>query len=138
MRDDLDLLSASADSAPQGDAATDADAVRAYLVQATRAPLLSAAEERDLFARIEAAQHALDRALAAHRGNPSARPVRTAARRLHELKNRVIEANLRLVISVAKRHRYSAVPLLDRIQDGNIGLIEAVDRFGPPPVACRT
>jgi len=111
------------------DAPPDADAVRAYFTEAARVPLLSAAEERDLFARIEAAQHLLDRALAVHHGKRSARPVRASAAKLQELKNEVIRANLRLVISVAKRHRYSAVPLLDRIQDGNIGLIEAVDRF---------
>jgi RNA polymerase sigma factor (sigma-70 family) len=129
MRNDLEGLIEPVSEQLSVEGASDADAVRAYLVQAAKVPLLSAAAERDLFARIEAAQHARDRALSAHRGKSSARAVRAATTRLQELKNEVIRANLRLVISVAKRYRYSAVPLLDRIQDGNIGLIEAVDRF---------
>ena len=49
--------------------------------------------------------------------------------RVREAKRQMIEANLRLVVSVAKRYAWSGVPLLDLIQDGNIGLIKAVDRF---------
>jgi RNA polymerase sigma factor (sigma-70 family) len=93
------------------DADADADAVRAYLKEAGRVPLLSAAQERALFEQIDAAGRAGD------------------AARVRDLKRHMIEANLRLVISVAKRYRHSGLPLLDRIQDGNIGLIEAVDRF---------
>jgi RNA polymerase primary sigma factor len=48
---------------------------------------------------------------------------------VREVKRQMIEANLRLVVSIAKRYRGSGVPLLDLIQDGNIGLITAVDRF---------
>lgn len=44
-------------------------------------------------------------------------------------KDRMIEANLRLVISVAKRYQYSAIPLVDIIQEGNTGLIRAVEKF---------
>lgn len=46
-------------------------------------------------------------------------------------KKRMIEANLRLVISVAKRYQYSNVPLIDIIQEGNAGLIRAVEKFNP-------
>ena len=46
-------------------------------------------------------------------------------------KNRMIEANLRLVISVAKRYQYSVIPLVDIIQEGNTGLIRAVEKFDP-------
>jgi len=46
-------------------------------------------------------------------------------------KNRMIEANLRLVISVAKRYQFSSIPLVDIIQEGNTGLIRAVEKFDP-------
>jgi len=48
---------------------------------------------------------------------------------LRELKHQLIEANLRLVVAIAKRYRHTETPLLDRVQDGNIGLMKAVDRF---------
>jgi RNA polymerase primary sigma factor len=48
---------------------------------------------------------------------------------LRALKRRLMEANLRLVVSVAKRYQHSTLPLLDLIQEGNLGLIKAVDRF---------
>ena len=48
---------------------------------------------------------------------------------VREAKRELIEANLRLVVSVAKRYRGSGIPLLDLFQEGNIGLIKAVDRF---------
>lgn len=46
-----------------------------------------------------------------------------------QAKNRMIEANLRLVINVAKRYQYSSIPLVDIIQEGNTGLIRAVEKF---------
>jgi RNA polymerase primary sigma factor len=48
---------------------------------------------------------------------------------LRHLKQRLMEANLRLVVSVAKRYQHSSLPLLDLVQEGNLGLIKAVDRF---------
>jgi RNA polymerase primary sigma factor len=75
------------------------------------------------------------RALRARVGLPRARLHAVVARirqsdlEVREAKRRMIEANLRLVVSVAKRYVWSGVPLLDLIQDGNIGLIKAVDRF---------
>jgi RNA polymerase primary sigma factor len=48
---------------------------------------------------------------------------------LHELKRRLVQANLRLVVSVAKRYRHAELSLLDLVQEGNLGLIKAVDRF---------
>lgn len=48
---------------------------------------------------------------------------------LDELKKRLMEANLRLVVSIAKRYQHSSLPLLDLIQEGNLGLMRAVDKF---------
>jgi RNA polymerase primary sigma factor len=48
---------------------------------------------------------------------------------LYELKRRLVQANLRLVVSVAKRYRHAELSLLDLVQEGNLGLIKAVDRF---------
>ena len=55
--------------------------------------------------------------------------VATARRRLHRHKSRLAEANLRLVVKMAKRYTYSSIPLMDLVQEGNIGLLKAVDRF---------
>jgi RNA polymerase primary sigma factor len=55
--------------------------------------------------------------------------IRAQDQLIREVKRQMIEANLRLVVSIAKRFRRSGVPLLDLIQEGNIGLIKAVDRF---------
>jgi RNA polymerase primary sigma factor len=48
---------------------------------------------------------------------------------VRDLKARLIEANLRLVVSIAKRYQYADLPLLDLVQEGNLGLMKAVDRF---------
>jgi RNA polymerase primary sigma factor len=75
------------------------------------------------------------RALEARIGLPRAEfrrhlsAIRLQDRLVREVKRLMIEANLRLVVSVAKRYRRSGVPFLDLIQEGNLGLLKAVDRF---------
>jgi len=68
----------------------------------------------------DAARHSDGRAL---------RRVQNRLEALRALKQRLITANLRLVVSVARRYRRTSVPLLDLVQEGNIGLLKAVDRF---------
>ena len=55
--------------------------------------------------------------------------VRTRLGDLADLKRQLMEANLRLVVSIAKRYRHASLPLLDLVQEGNLGLMKAVDRF---------
>jgi RNA polymerase primary sigma factor len=55
--------------------------------------------------------------------------IRRAARRLRTAKNKFVKANLRLVVSIARRFNHGRMPLQDLIQEGNIGLMKAVDRF---------
>jgi RNA polymerase primary sigma factor len=85
--------------------------VGVYLRQIGRVPLLKPDEERALFRQLDAAreQGQVDKA--------------------GDLKRRLTEANLRLVVSVAARYRHGRLPLLDLVQEGNLGLMKAVDRF---------
>ena len=107
-----------------------ADLVRVYLNGIGRTALLSAAEEVELAKRIEAgvfAQHMLEtveKLPAARQGELRALIVDG-----HRAKNHLLEANLRLVVSLAKRYTGRGMPLLDLIQEGNLGLIRAVEKF---------
>src|SRR5438046_110966 len=85
---------------------SDAGTLAAYLREIAKLPRLSADEERDLGERIQ--RDADDAALA-----------------------RLVESNLRFVVSYAKRYRGFGVPFLDLIHEGNLGLIEAARRFDP-------
>jgi RNA polymerase nonessential primary-like sigma factor len=107
-----------------------ADLVRVYLNGIGRTALLTAAQEVELAKRIEAgvfAQHMLDTAekLSASR----ATELKAIVSDGHRAKNHLLEANLRLVVSLAKRYTGRGMPLLDLIQEGNLGLIRAVEKF---------
>jgi len=111
-----------------------ADLVRVYLNGIGKTALLTAAQEVDLARRIEAgvfAQHVLD--AAAEEGTTLERQyaadLRTVVRDGHSARNHLLEANLRLVVSLAKRYTGRGMPLLDLIQEGNLGLIRAVEKF---------
>jgi RNA polymerase primary sigma factor len=79
------------------------DAIKIYLRDIQRTPLLTAESEKELARRIE-------------KGDREAR-------------NRMIESNLRLVVKIAKRYMNRGLPFLDLIEEGNLGLIKAVERF---------
>ncbi|MEV6207143.1 RNA polymerase sigma factor [Kitasatospora sp. NPDC051914] len=111
-----------------------ADLLRQYLREIGRVRLLTAEEEVELARRIEAglfAEEALDRAAAA--GEPVGAALADDLDRLVVIgriaKRRLIEANLRLVVSVAKRYVGRGLTLLDLVQEGNLGLIRAVEKF---------
>ncbi|MET0189499.1 MAG: sigma-70 family RNA polymerase sigma factor [Pseudonocardia sediminis] len=111
-----------------------ADLVRVYLNGIGKRALLTAAEEVELAKRIEAgvfAQHRLDTADAeGTKLKPDyRRDLRAVVRDGARAKNHLLEANLRLVVSLAKRYTGRGMPLLDLIQEGNLGLIRAVEKF---------
>jgi RNA polymerase nonessential primary-like sigma factor len=107
-----------------------ADLVRVYLNGIGKRALLTAEQEVELAKRIEAgvfAQHMLDTA----KSLPPKRRSELSAliRDGRVAKNHLLEANLRLVVSLAKRYTGRGMPLLDLIQEGNLGLIRAVEKF---------
>ncbi|MDQ6936646.1 MAG: RNA polymerase sigma factor [Actinomycetota bacterium] len=111
-----------------------ADSVRAYLKQIGKVALLNAEEEVDLAKRIEAGLYASERMRAATEGNEklplqSRRDLNWVIRDGERAKNHLLEANLRLVVSLAKRYTGRGMAFLDLIQEGNLGLIRAVEKF---------
>ncbi|MDQ1625796.1 MAG: hypothetical protein QOJ49_1294 [Actinomycetota bacterium] len=115
------------------------DLVRLYLDEIGRSPLLDAAAEVDLAQRIEAGLYA--RQLLGELGERRAVKLRASQRvatsaelaRLADdgefAKRLFIRANLRLVVSLARRYSRASMPLLDLIQEGNVGLVRAVEKF---------
>ena len=107
-----------------------ADLVRVYLNGIGRTALLSAQQEVELAKRIEAgvfARHILE---TTQRLSPSRRAdLERLVRDGQQAKDHLLEANLRLVVSLAKRYTGRGMPLLDLIQEGNLGLIRAVEKF---------
>ncbi|KZS77944.1 RNA polymerase sigma factor SigA [Mycobacterium persicum] len=111
-----------------------ADSVRAYLKQIGKVALLNAEEEVELAKRIEAGLYATQlMAEMAERGEklPAAqrRDMMWICRDGDRAKNHLLEANLRLVVSLAKRYTGRGMAFLDLIQEGNLGLIRAVEKF---------
>ena len=117
-----------------------ADSVRAYLKQIGKVALLNAEEEVDLAKRIEAGLYAAERLrrmeearLAGKKTDQLSPPLRRdlmwIVRDGERAKNHLLEANLRLVVSLAKRYTGRGMAFLDLIQEGNLGLIRAVEKF---------
>jgi RNA polymerase primary sigma factor len=111
------------------------DLVRVYLTDIGKVALLNAEQEVDLAKRIEAGLFAAEKLRAAAAGE-TRKPAVKLRRDLEAIaadgvraRNHLLEANLRLVVSLAKRYQGKGLTLLDLIQEGNIGLVRAVEKF---------
>ena len=109
-----------------------ADPVKDYLKQIGKVPLLNAAEEVELAMRIEAglfAEEKLSNMSAAEKTSQLGLDLQWVARDGQRAKSHLLGANLRLVVSLAKRYTGRGMQFLDLIQEGNLGLIRAVEKF---------
>ena len=112
------------------------DSVRMYLKEIARVPLLSGPEEVALARRIEAGCLAAGQLLDAREAGTlegmateRRRELAALVRDGQEARAHLTQANLRLVVSIAKRYLHRGLPLLDLIQEGNLGLMRAVEKF---------
>ncbi|RJQ51737.1 MAG: RNA polymerase sigma factor RpoD [Actinobacteria bacterium] len=106
------------------------DPVRMYLKEIGKVPLLTAAEEVSLAKRIEAGEEATAKLEAdGSLSKTDIRKLRRTERDGMQAKKKLVEANLRLVVSIAKRYVGRGMLFLDLIQEGNLGLIRAVEKF---------
>ena len=109
-----------------------ADPVKDYLKQIGKVPLLNAAEEVELAMRIEAglfAEEKLSHMSDVERKSQLGRELQWVAKDGQRAKSHLLGANLRLVVSLAKRYTGRGMQFLDLIQEGNLGLIRAVEKF---------
>ncbi|HUF96624.1 MAG TPA: sigma-70 family RNA polymerase sigma factor, partial [Ilumatobacter sp.] len=109
----------------------DEDLVRLYLTDIGQYTLLTKDDEVRLAKAIEAGKEAIE-ALDAGGSDLTAakkRELRRLARKGEEAERQFVQSNLRLVVSIAKKYQASGLPLLDLIQEGNLGLMHAVEKF---------
>jgi RNA polymerase primary sigma factor len=116
--------------------APDYDPLSLYLKQISYNKLLSAEEEKELGVKIKNCKGEIAKLLAKAENtfiesekSEIQKQILDLQKLLCNYKNQMISANLRLVVSVAKKYQNRGLPLLDLIDEGNIGLIEAVNRF---------
>lgn len=124
---------AAPEQAPQPPRVQAPEGLPPYLKSLYEVPLLTASRERELFRRYNYLKHKADRL----RAGIDLNRVRTARLRQIEalllqagaVKNEIIRANLRLVVSIAKKHTYGPQDLFELVSDGNISLMRAVEKF---------
>ena len=131
--EDAFVLTDDDDDAPAQQVATagaTADPVKDYLKQIGKVALLNAEQEVELAKRIEAGLFAEERLNSGEKIEAKLhRELRWIAEDGRRAKNHLLEANLRLVVSLAKRYTGRGMLFLDLIQEGNLGLIRAVEKF---------
>ncbi len=126
--DSNDALAAT--DLPHDDMVLISDPVRMYLQQIGRYPLLTSQQEVELSMQMESGIRAEEKLAAG--GDLSIDEkvfLERAVRQADKARKRLVEANLRLVVSIAKRYVGKGLSLLDLIQEGNLGLIRAVEKF---------
>jgi len=108
----------------------DEDLVRLYLTDIGQYPLLTKDDEVRLAQTIEAGREAAEKVESATKlAAADKRKLKIEAKRGEDAQQTFVQSNLRLVVSIAKKYQASGLPLLDLIQEGNLGLMHAVEKF---------
>jgi RNA polymerase sigma factor (sigma-70 family) len=126
---DMDAVEASEQATGMDERGVSADLVRAYLNGIGRTKLLTAAQEVELAKRVEAGLYAEEKLSAEDVDDELRADLKVIAAEGQAAKDHLLEANLRLVVSIAKRYTGRGMAFLDLIQEGNLGLIRAVEKF---------
>ncbi len=126
---DIDAVEASEQASGVDERGVSADLVRAYLNGIGRTKLLTAAQEVELAKRVEAGLYAEEKLSALVDTDELRADLHIIAAEGRAAKDHLLEANLRLVVSIAKRYTGRGMAFLDLIQEGNLGLIRAVEKF---------
>jgi RNA polymerase primary sigma factor len=126
-----DSMTALADTEISGDELVHvSDPVRMYLQEIGRYPLLTTQQEVELAMQVESGTKALEQLAAGGDMTPAERIIlERQARKADRARQRLVVSNLRLVVSIAKKYVGRGLGLLDLIQEGNLGLIRAVEKF---------
>ncbi len=120
---ELEALADTGDSADAGRG--ELDTLGLYLKETHRHPLLNREQEQKVSRAMRKSERALKR-----KGSTTSKR-QAAQKEFDETRARMIESNLRLVVSIAKRYKNMGMELTDLVQEGNIGLMQAVERFDP-------
>lgn len=108
------------------------DSIITYLNEIGREPLLTFVQEQDLAGRLQAGRVASQRLIESHLlANSERQPLQQAVSEGQHARAQLINSNLRLVVSIARRYQGHGLSLLDLIQEGTLGLMRAVDKFDP-------